>query len=310
MLLMNTILPIFLLVLVGYFFAYYCQDAHAVAVYLMKYVFWIAAPTMIFSNISNYHLYQIIDGRFLAAYGLSIFIMLMLTYWVLRLFFKVVNVDALSLSLLSNYRNTLLLGFPLLLSIAGQRAIIPVVVWVLIFNGVLMPVFMFMNAWHHSHDVKRARQSVLQVLKHPWVLATVLGLIFAFLQISLQPFARTTLFYLAASLVPCALVVVGMELNLIKYEKISPKTFIIAFINLLVGPMLAIILSYVFELSDFYTVSLIIFSVLPTAKLKYAFMEELAPIIAITSRLGVFMIPALILLCYVLWPEAFIHLFI
>ena len=83
---------------------------------------------------------------------------------------------------------------------------------------------------------------------------------------------------------------------------------------MLIRPALAILIAFMLELSPFYSVALVIFSSVPTAKSmfiyagKYHFFEkEAAAEISLTTLGSLLTIPCFIAICHHLWPEVFLH---
>ena len=70
--LVNIVLPIFLIVIAGWLLAYLNLIPEKVASGLMQYVFYAACPAIIFLTISSYEIEKLLVWRFWIAYPLSI----------------------------------------------------------------------------------------------------------------------------------------------------------------------------------------------------------------------------------------------
>lgn len=320
MLLVDIVLPIFLLIILGWLLTYFKFVPNEIAQNLMIYLFWAAGPAIIFLTISSYHISQVIMWRFWVAYSVEITFVTILSYYLFRYIFHESKIVTITSAFSTVVKNTVIIGFPVLMGIAGQKAAIPMAITVIIFNCFVAPVLMFMlelnAASGKSEDTKKMFLSAIRTtFKNPLVLSAFLGIAFSVLDIHLPFFLKKLLLYLALSFVPCALFAVGAELRSFRLEGNLFKIFLIASINLLLCPIIAVGLCYALDLSPFYAAALVIFSSVPTAKSMYIyvsryphFAKEVSAIISVTTVCSMATIPIFIYLSYWLWPSTFKHL--
>lgn len=287
---------------------------------LVVYLFWVALPAVIFYTLSSYHISEILVWRFWVAYPLTTAIIVVATLIVFPIVFKESAVNTMIASLSAGIKNTLLIGFPVMLGIVGKKAAIPMAITVIIFTCVLSPLMLFIFELNNQAGQGRGRRQILattlkSISKNPLIVAALLGVIFSVFHIPVPGFINKTLGYFALSVVPCALFAVGIELNGFKLKGNVNKTLFVTIAALVVCPVIAIILSFLLKLSPFYSVALVIFSAMPTAKSMFiyaskyqVFQEESSAIISLTTILSVISIPVFIYICHWLWPSVFVNL--
>lgn len=316
----DIVLPVFLLILLGYVLAYFNIVTHEISRSLATYVFWVAAPAIIFLSICAYHDFYSMDKRFCLAYLLGIVFLGLVTYIYFRYRWRDQHSIALIESFSVTIKNTVIIGFPILAQIAGPVAAIPMAATIIIVNCIAAPFLMLMlefSQHKRNKQVKNGGQLLWLTFRgmmvNPLVLSAFLGVIFWLCHIGLTNSFKQTLTYLGSSFVPCALFAVGVDLKSFKLKSGMAKVLVISLINLLICPLFAIALSHWLRLSAFYSVALVIFSAMPTAKTMYIYIsqyrifeKEMSMIISLTTVISLVTIPAVICLCYYLWPSVFL----
>lgn len=319
MLVINIVLPVFLLIMLGWVLAYFKFVPATVSKNLMAYIYWAAGPAIIFSAISSYHISQIFAWKFWIAYPLTIFLITCFSYFIFKNLFSETKIKSITSAFSTTVKNTVIIGFPLLAGIIGKEAAIPMAITVIFFNCIMMPILVLILEINTSSNKSKNKirmffSASLETIKNPLVFSSLMGMIFSIFHIPLPLSINKMFSYLAASFVPCALFSVGIELSLFKLESNLLKTFTVIGINLIICPILAIGLSYMLKLSPSYAIALVILSAVPTAQILYVYVsryhlfeKEVAAIISTTTLCSIFSIPVFIFICYYLWPSAFLN---
>lgn len=316
MVIVNAILPIFLILLVGFLLAKKKILPIETSTYLTQYIFWIAGPAVIFLSISSQEFHQFEAWNFWLAYILEILVVGSISFVVFLFLFKKNARDSLFAGVGTTVKNTIIIGFPVLLSLTNKEAAIPMAITVITFNAIISPLLVFIFIISEKQGRRNYLllfKTALETIKNPLVIAAFLGIIFSVFKITPLFFIYKTLNYFGESFIPCALLAVGMDLSKLSINsKWVFKIIIISTLSLLVSPIVAILISKALSLSDFYSVSLVIFSALPTAKILYVYAKkynsleaETAMSISITTICAMFTLPAFIMWSYFLWPAVF-----
>lgn len=305
----NFIAPVFLIILLGWGLAKYNFIPAQTSKGLMSYIYWVAAPAIIFSAISQYHLPTFFNLKFWAAYTVLFVAITSVAYVHFKSSTGATNRLALTLAYSTTVKNTVTIGMPLLLGILGNFATIPVVITILFVNCFAMPVFVFLI---ESNNKKLNKLSVIyRTLKNPLVLASLIGLLFAAFQINIPFVINSTLGHLGASFMPCALFAVGTDLRSYTFKNNFNKLAPAIGLNLIAAPLFAILLCFVFHLPTNYAIALVVLSATPTAQLMYAYAsqysdveQDAAAIVSTTTIFSLITMPVFIYVCYLIWPFA------
>lgn len=317
MLLFEIILPVFLLIFIGWMLAYFKLISNDTANHLVLYIFWAAGPAIVFLSISNYSIIQMLVWRFWLAYPLGILITIIFSYFLLKYIFNETKLETLVASFSVTIKNVIMVGFPIIISITGQKATLPLIIIIIICNCCIIPILIFIFELNTAIKKLKFKKktifvSLINTVKNPFVFAAFLGVIFSIFHLHMPLFFKKSLVYLSNSFVPCSLFSVGIGCYSFKIEGNFKKILTVSLLTVILPPSLAISLSYILKLSPFYSIALVIFSAVPTAKSMYIytskyhlFEKEVAAIISLTTILSIMTLPFFICLCYYLWPSTF-----
>lgn len=306
----SLIAPVFLIIFIGWYLAKSKLFPNQTSKNLMGYIYWVAAPAIIFSAISRYHLSDFLIWKFWIAYSTLFLITTILAYVFFKLLTQSTNKLALTLAYSSTVKNTVTIGMPLLLGILGNISIATVVITLLFYNCLAMPILIFFI----ESGAKKSIKSVLifKTLKNPLVFASILGFIFSIFKINTPAFISNTLDHLGASFMPCALFAVGADFSSYKFKNNFDKLALATIISIIVTPLLAILISILFKLPASYSVALVILASTPTAQIMYAYVsqyadleQDTAAVISATTTFSLITMPIFIGLSYLIWPAAF-----
>lgn len=307
----NAITPVFLLMFLGWA-AVHFELIHAeVSKSLMSYVYWVAGPAVIFSAISHYHLSDFLIWRFWIAYALLFAVTTALAFLIFKTIFHATAKHAMTFAYSSTVKNTVALGLPLLLSIMGNGAVIPVVITILFLNCLAMPAFVIFVESRNGHT--HLPSLLIKTIKNPLVFASFAGIIFSFMRLSLPSTLNTTLATLSASFIPCALFALGADLKTYSFRNNAAKITTACFINLILSPLAAIFLSDTLHLSPFNAIILVILAATPTAQIMYVYAspypdieQDVAAIFSATTLLSLITLPFFVFVCHALWSQVFV----
>ena len=320
--LINAILPIFLIIFLGWLLAYFNLVSTKTAEALMQYVFYAAAPAIVIWAITDYQFSQLLYWRFWIAYSLSTFIVIFgvaaIYKYILRRdskdrFWPFLSGGSASIT------NAIMIGFPIFDSVVGSRAAIPMAIILIIFFVFLTPPLMLLFELHTGKD-KHGNQFMLLLsalkgtITNPVIIGVAIGVIIAGSHITLPKFLETFIHTLGFSMAPCALFSVGLGLKKFSIKGNLLDVGLITFVKLIITPAISIIIAMLLGVSGFYSVALVIFSTAPTAKLIYVYAKkyrvyekEVAAIISLTTILSILSIPLYIYISKILWPVVFVH---
>lgn len=316
---LNAVVPLFLVVLLGYLMAVFKLVKTEVAGALMQYIFYAAAPAIVIWAITDYKISQLLVWRFWIAYPLSLIIVIVLVALIFKFILRRNTYWSFLAGGASATTNTVLVGFPVLAGIVGPHAAIPMAIAVIATNVIFVPFLIFLfELCSRKESVDSPAILILVALKgtikSPIVIGVIIGVVLAILHIQLPVVIKDFLKILGFSIGPCALFAIGLTLKEFSAKGNLLDITLITIVNLIVTPIVAIFLANWLELSPFYAVALVVLSTVPTAKTLYIFAskykvyeKELAAVISLTTVFGVITIPAYVYVAQILWPSQFAH---
>ncbi|MGB0662631.1 MAG: AEC family transporter [Pontibacterium sp.] len=252
---LNTTLPVFILIGAGYCavrFNFVAQDG---AVAIGRYVLYFALPAMIYTTITKLEFTEVFSGHFFVAYAGGSLISLALA-WALA--HKVLKQD-LSLSSIktlgSGISNSVFFGYPVMLQIFGDAPAVAVATALISENLILFPVALTLIEYAIAKESGEAsllaiwKKVGMRVVKNPLVLAISASLVASATHFTLPEVVEKSFVMLAASSAPVALFSIGAALvgTQLKGSLVDLSSLVTC--KLIIHPLL--VLGMVFLLPDF-----------------------------------------------------------
>ncbi|MDR0398096.1 MAG: AEC family transporter [Candidatus Nomurabacteria bacterium] len=197
------------------------------------------------------------------------------------------------------FNNASFLGYPLVMAAFGQSALLTYCGFILIFNLVLFSygVYLF--------ERKITKQLIKDVALNPCIIAVLLGTVFFVFSLKLPDFVNTSISYLGALMTPLSLVCIGYMLSRAQFKKLFRrwKLFIVAALQLLLGPTITYFVLLVLGVPAEVRAVLVLLQALPTATSLGLFAEkyggdavESSELVAISTVMSVITLPIMITL--------------
>ena len=318
--LFNAIIPIFLIVLTGFLLAKTKLIKADIAGALMQYVFYGAAPGVVFYAVITNPISKLLYWKFWIAYPASLITMIALTFIIFKYLLRRSHFTSMVAGFLSATGNTVIIGYPILAGFIGHQAAIPMAITVLAFSAVFIPLFIFI--YEMKLNVEQGKSvyfstqltgALFSTVKNPIVLAAIVALTIMVFHVPIPTVIHQFTFYMGRSIIPVALFAVGLDLSSFKIKGAMTDICLITVLNLVMAPIVAIIIAKVFHLSPSFAVALVIFSAVPTAKTLYMiagkyqiYNKEVAAVISLTTVFALVTLPFYSYIAHKIWPTAFI----
>ncbi len=266
----NNILPIFILIILGYLVS---RKFNLNILTLTKLNFYIFVPSYIFSNLYTTKI------PFEMIITLAIVILIMIVN--LGIAMVVSKIRGYPVGMKNAFANSIMfynsgnIGLPLItlvfssppFVIGGETPYLSLAltaqIIVMVFQNITLNTIGFINAGRAKTHWKK---SVLQLFKMPIIYMIPLALL-----LKLVPYDITTLFfwpairYASNVLVPIALITLGVQLSKTAFEIKNKEVYLSSFIRLILGPMIALAFIYLFRVDGVVAQTLLISSAVPTA---------------------------------------------
>lgn len=260
----QAIVPIFLLVALGYLLCWRgWLNAEAVAG-LSSMTFKLFMPTLLFTGIARANLGEGLAPSLLLAYFLPVLaVFVLVNWWVHRQ-----RGAASPFGLAAAYSNNVLIGIPLVTTLLGAERLVYVFA-VLVFHSLVL--FTLHSLYVALGTGQRlAPRSLLKSLLNPVINGLLLGALVNGLDLPLPAVLWKVADWLAAAALPCALMVLGMGLSRYRLHP-SPAVFALTAIKLLAFPALVWWCSGLLGLNDAARGVLLLMAACPTGVNVLAF---------------------------------------
>ena len=261
----NVVLPVFLLILIGYIGGRSGKLGINASVELNRFVVWLALPAQLFSFAASSGWQTLWQPDFIAAFFLSclvVFLLVLLMSWMRNRDLAAASFDGLSAS----YSNTGYMGIPLCVLALGQDGLAPAIIstFIVFVMFALATVLIEIGVLSHKKSHEIAWSVIKSLCTNPLLIAPIAGLVWASSGLTVYDPIAQVITFLAAASTPCALVSIG--LFLIQKSAAAPtQAWGISLAKLILQPLIAwVIASPILGLSDLWVSAVVILSALPT----------------------------------------------
>ncbi|MGF1594754.1 MAG: AEC family transporter [Kiloniellaceae bacterium] len=247
---LETVLPIFGLVLCGYVVGRRHWMSEEAIKGLNTFVFYFAIPALLFRAMARG--LGAFDFAIVGAYFSAVLATFLLALLVARLLFRTGPAERALFGMGSVFSNTVLLAIPLIFTALGEEAGLQLML-IITFHAVLIfPVVTVMielaqgagQGWRNL-----AVSSARSLAFNPIILALVAGIAYGQAGVPLPGAAERFLSLLGGAAAPCALFALGASLTSFKISGDLKETLAIVVVKLAVHPaIMAVFAFYVFEL--------------------------------------------------------------
>lgn len=283
-LILQTVIPVFLIILIGYIIGRYKKISIQPMIDLIVYI---AGPCLIFSSISTSDI-SLEDFTTIALSAIAIIIIMALLVF---LILKIKKSDKKGLYLPMVIGNTGYLGYPVALFAFGVSGLSRAVVFDMIGSLYLYSFGIYII--HHKNEFK-------EMFKVPLIYAVVIGLFFGLLKIPVPQIIFKPVEMIGMITIPLALLILGYKLTEIKISSARTAVFASLF-KILGGFLIALLIVKLFSVSGLAKNIILLQAAMPSAVMsmvltaKYNRDAELvASVVLITTILSVFTLPLIL----------------
>jgi hypothetical protein len=239
--LQDPILPIFMVMFIGYILRRVEFFDVLGAQGINRFVFYVAMPTLLFNLVRSVPLHEI-DWPTVNAYLLTEFIVYGSVAFITFKFFKRSASESILIGMAAGFVNHVMFVLPIARSIYGAEAVSPVVAIVFVDVVVFcLTIFLidFIKALESKKEGAFSPQNVLLMLsKNPMVIATVLGLLAGAFSRYIPSGVFTYAQFVGAAAPPAALFALGVVLGGQPMRPIGGPAWLVIGAKLIVQPVL------------------------------------------------------------------------
>ena len=238
-LLINSFLPVSLLILLGYFTAKKTIFQYEDALSIIKYIGVIAVPALTL-NMTVSISFANVNWLLISSYIISELVIYLTAIFIAKYFFNLKWNDTILIGMASSFANHLLFVYPIALNEYGPELIDPIKAIIgfdvifLVINLIILEFIKFKNL-----DLKKI---ILKQFSNLPLLALLTGLLIVFLDLNLPTSVKRALEFISGSAAPCALFAAGIILSQkIEQTELKVSNLIIGF-KIFLHPLVAILI--------------------------------------------------------------------
>lgn len=210
----NVTVPIFLVMVLGYFLKRYGMLTDEFAAAANKFNFKVTLPVMLVRDIAAVDIRNVFDGRYVLFCALASTICFWVIWGLTKIFLKEKSMRGAFVQ--ASFRSSAaVMGLAFINNIYGESAMGPLMIIgaVPLYNifSVVVLTFESSEADQNVQFGAKMRQAVINILKNPIIVAIFIGLLIGYSGIALPVIAQKTLNSVAQMATPLALVVIGVS---------------------------------------------------------------------------------------------------
>jgi len=266
----ELVLPLFGLIFLGYISGKIARIPFQGLAWMNFFIIYVALPALFYKLLSNTPVQQFSNIGFIAVSISATFIIFCLVFLLARLRKGGDTSTATIQGLAAAYGNIGYLGPPLAVAAFGPAAGVPIALIFCFENAMhfaLAPLLMAFANKRQQQTGKLVKGILYNIFSHPFILATIAGVLAAVFAFKPPASLQSLLDFLAGAAGPCALFAMGVTAALRPLKRIPFELTYIVPVKLFVHPLLAYLLLIwlVPELDPLWLYSAVLLASLPTA---------------------------------------------
>ena len=214
---LNLSLPLFGLILIGYFCAKISALDESALGWMNFFIIYVALPALFFQLIRKAPLESLINYKFVLASTGATIILFVMGYFLGKVILKRSGAIATIQAAAASYANVGYMGPAITLSALGKAALIPTVIIFCLdsaFLFIVVPIFMALSSSRKSDSLLSiCLKAFLKIISHPFIVATLLGIVASAFMLELPTAIETILTMLSNTAAPAALFTMGVVIG-------------------------------------------------------------------------------------------------
>ncbi len=301
-----TVVPVFLLIGLGYLAARFKLMEGAGVVGLNNFVFLFAIPALLFRTAMKVDIGASAPWRLWAAYFGAMGIIWLLAVLIAPKIPSLRPAGGAAAAMGSSFGNLVMMGIPLSFAHYGEAAVVPAALIVAIHAPIHWFIATLRAEWVGRGGGSLAatlKELVFSLAKNPIVMALVAGALWGATGLGLHPIADRTITMLGEAGVPAALFALGLSLAAFGLKGHMRGVSIILVLKMALFPLAAAVMAFkVFDLPPLTASIIVLFACLPPGANAYLFATRYkASVAPVSGAIGVGTFVALFSVTVVLW---------
>ena len=242
---LNVILPICLLLLLGFVCVRFEFILPEHIKGLSQFVFKISLPAFLLQALASKRFEEIWNPSYFIAYGGGSLLVFVLAFWLYYKYFHCRLTESGVLSMGASMSNTGFIGTAILTMLIGQHAAIYLSLTLIIENLLIVALTLIIaEAGEHQHRTipQLLKQTLNNVIKNPVILSIIFGVICIVLNIHLPAYVVQALEMLGKTASPIALFVIGGSLVGMSLKAVNVQSVMLVGFKIVLMPLIIFVL--------------------------------------------------------------------
>jgi malonate transporter and related proteins len=274
--------------------------------WLNIFVLYFALPALIFKIVAATPLDQLSDWRFVLAASAATGVSFFLARWLGHQVFHFDSRSAALFGTATSYGNVGYMGLPLSVAFFGQQAGVPAAI---VFCIDCTLLFLLTAATAAERKAGQGMGPLLlrilrDIVTHPFIVASVLGVVASAIGLSLPGAIATVIDMLARAAGPAALFALGLTVGLRPFTGLRSDTITLSLLKLIVQPALMFVLMYfVSGAQSDWLKAAVMMAALPTASNAFilarqhnSYVDGASMAVLVTTVVSAVTVPAIVFL--------------
>jgi malonate transporter and related proteins len=273
----NLVLPVFAVIVTGWLAGWLGYISRSLADGLVHFAYNVAMPALLFITIAQEPARNLLEWRFLMAFGGGSVLCFALVFLAVRIVWGRGLASSTIQGMAAAMTNTGFVALPILHSIYGQPAVLPAAIATVFVAAVMFPASVILLESERGSPLGSSGRSavlVKQIALNPMVLPTLLGLAWAIAGWPVPAPIAAYLNIFAAALTPCALFAIGLGLSVEAVRSKLAASLALTAVKLVIMPLVVYGLCVVSGLNPLYTIAAVVCAAVPTAKTVFILAGE------------------------------------
>ena len=285
---LTIVMPIFVLIAVGYIAARCDVLSDTAQKGISEFAFNYAMPALLFRGIANAGPMPVGAARIAIAYFGSAALVWLLAAIVTRVALRRPSVDAATVAMTSCFGNVVMVGIPMVLAVVGEVGAAPMAILLALHS----PLLWITGTLHQQSAEQRTGRSpvrmVLDVIgelaANPLLISIAAGVVWRLIDVPLPQALDSSVALLAQAGVPCAQVALGASLTRFAIKGQLPTLSAVLVLKLIVFPVIVYVMAVrVFQLPRAAAEVAIILASMPAGANAYLFAQRTQRVVNSTS---------------------------
>jgi len=274
----ETVFPILVIVLAGYWAANRKHLSENDCDSISTFVFTYIIPMLLFIGTAKANIPDNMEWEFLFSYYAALLFVYLLSIILGKLFFGFSVSEQSVFGMGSSYSNATIIGIPVCMYVLGEKSLLPLFIIISIHNLILFTIGICViefSKFSFSSFLQNLIEIFKQLITSPITASLIIGGLVNILNIPIYKPLEVAITLMSQAAIPTALFALGTSLNKYKiHGKIAPVLFMVI-LKIVFFPLLVWILAFqVFTIEPLWASTALLTSAMPVGISAYIFSQK------------------------------------